>query len=203
MPEHPRAIQARQLFHALWDDGDMEATIEAMSADVVWVNDIGAGPLRELRGRDQVRALLLWWFDFFDGNCRHELIDVCASDDRVIEVLHEIGEKDGRVFDNVATLCVRGRPTGSGSLRPGANLRSRPGQRRGVLVAVPRRADRRRRRVARPISPEGGNHISDHDGRGAFGWSVGLPGARYPSHPGAQDTVRGTSSRARGVARAA
>ena len=102
MPEHPRAIQARQLFHALWDDGDMEATIEAMSADVVWVNDIGAGPLRELRGRDQVRALLLWWFDFFDGNCRHELIDVCASDDRVIEVLHEIGEKDGRVFDNVA-----------------------------------------------------------------------------------------------------
>jgi hypothetical protein len=80
----------------------MEATIEAMSADVVWVNDIGAGPLRELRGRDQVRALLLWWFDFFDGNCRHELIDVCASDDRVIEVLHEIGEKDGRVFDNVA-----------------------------------------------------------------------------------------------------
>ena len=102
MPEHPRAIQARQLFHALWDDGDMEATIEAMLADVVWVNDIGAGPPRELRGRDQVRALLLWWFDFFDGNCRHELIDVCASDDRVIEVLHEIGEKDGRVFDNVA-----------------------------------------------------------------------------------------------------
>ena len=25
-----------------------------------------------------------------------------SSDDRVIEVLHEIGEKDGRVFDNVA-----------------------------------------------------------------------------------------------------
>ena len=66
------------------------------------VNDIGAGPLRELRGRDEVRALLLWWFDFFDGNCRQELIDVCASDDRVIEVLHELGEKDGRVFDNVA-----------------------------------------------------------------------------------------------------
>ena len=102
MTEHPQATRARQLFHALWDDGDIEGTLGAMSADVVWVNDIGAGPMRELRGRDRVRALLLWWFDFFDGNCRQELIDVCASDDRVIEVLHELGEKDGRVFDNVA-----------------------------------------------------------------------------------------------------
>lgn len=102
MTEHPQATHARQLFDALWDDGDMGPSLASMASEVVWVNDLGAGPLRELRGRDQVSAMQLWWFDFFAGNFRHELIDVCASDDRVIEVLHEIGEKDGHVFDNLA-----------------------------------------------------------------------------------------------------
>jgi|GEM_PF-1984088 len=102
MPEHPRAAHARALFHALWDEGDLESPLASLSPGVVWINDIGAGPLRELWGRDDVLAMQLWWFDFFGGTFRHELIDICASDDRVIQVLREIGEKDGHVFDNLA-----------------------------------------------------------------------------------------------------
>ena len=102
MPEHPLATRTRRDFHSLWDDGDFQPALDTLADDVVWVNDIGAGPLRELRGKDEVIAMQLWWFDFFAANFRHELIDVCASDDRVIQVLREIGEKDGQVFDNVA-----------------------------------------------------------------------------------------------------
>lgn len=102
MPEHPNATRARALFHALWDDGNTDAALDSLSDEFVWINDIGAGPCREVRGRDGALALQLWWFDFFAGNFRHELVDICASDDRVIEMLREVGEKDGHVFDNTA-----------------------------------------------------------------------------------------------------
>lgn len=102
MPEHPNAARAREAFHAFWDDGDLQPMLDAASDDIVWVNDIGAGPFREVRGKDEVVAMQLWWSDFFGGTFRHELIDICASDERVIEVLREVGERDGHVFDNTA-----------------------------------------------------------------------------------------------------
>jgi hypothetical protein len=102
MSEHPLATRSRELFRAVWDDGDFQPFIDSLADDVAWTNDIGAGPMRALHGKDQVIAMQIWWFDFFAGNFRHELIDVCASDQRVIQLLREIGTKDGHVFDNVA-----------------------------------------------------------------------------------------------------
>ena len=102
MPTHPQAERARKLFDSLWVDGDMQTVLDAHDDDFVWINDIGAGPFREVRGKDAALAMQMWWFEFFDGTFRHELIDICASDDRVIEVLREVGEKDGHVFDNLA-----------------------------------------------------------------------------------------------------
>ena len=102
MSEHPNATRFRAIFKALWVDGDMQPMIDSSVDDYVWINDIGAGPWRHLQSKDEAMAFALWWTEFFEGTFRHELIDVCASDDRVIEVLREVGEKDGHVFDNVA-----------------------------------------------------------------------------------------------------
>lgn len=102
MSEHPNATRFRAIFNAFWVDGDMQPMIDSAADDYVWINDIGAGPWRQLQGKDEAMAFGLWWTDFFEGTFRHELIDVCASDERVIEVLREVGEKGGHVFDNVA-----------------------------------------------------------------------------------------------------
>lgn len=102
MSEHPLATRSRELFRAVWDDGDFQPFIDSLADDVAWTNDIGAGPMRALRGKAEVVAMQLWWFDFFAGDFRHELIDVCASDQRVIQVLREVGAKDGHTFDNLA-----------------------------------------------------------------------------------------------------
>lgn len=79
MPEHPRATRTRQLFHALWDEGDLEAPLATLASDVVWVNDIGAGPLRELRGRDQVRAMELWAIPFLPPPLRQPHVERCRK----------------------------------------------------------------------------------------------------------------------------
>ncbi len=102
MPEHPNAAHFRTIFEALWVDGDMQPMIDGTADDYDWHNDIGAGPWRHLRGKEEALAFSMWWMTFFDGTFRHELVDVTASDDRVIEVLREVGEKDGHVFDNLA-----------------------------------------------------------------------------------------------------
>jgi hypothetical protein len=39
---------------------------------------------------------------FFDGGFEHRLIDICASDHNVVEILHEVGIAKGQTFDNVA-----------------------------------------------------------------------------------------------------
>ena len=112
MPEHPNAPARRAIFNAFWVDGDMMPMIEAMSPDYVWSNDEGAGPWRRLEGIAECTVFGAWWMEFFNGTFRYELIDVCASDDHVIEVLREVGEKDGNVFDNHALYLYRLGPDG-------------------------------------------------------------------------------------------
>jgi len=102
MPEHPNAERRRAIFHAFWDDGDVQPMLDVIGDEYEWFNDIGAGPFRHLQNKDEAWAFSMWWMDFFGGTFRYELIDVCASDDRVVEVLRELGEKDGHVFDNRA-----------------------------------------------------------------------------------------------------
>ena len=112
MPDHPNAASRRAVFNAYWERGDMAPMLEATSPDYVWCNDEGAGPWRRLEGLAESMVFATWWAEFFEGTFRHELLDVCASDDHVIEVLREVGEKDGHVFDNVALYLYRLGPDG-------------------------------------------------------------------------------------------
>ncbi len=102
MPDHPLAIRAREQFRSIWEEGDPVSAFDALADDVAWRNDIGAGPLRVVEGKDEVIAMFIWWTDFFEGTFRHELIDVCASDEHVVQILRELGTKDGNQFDNLA-----------------------------------------------------------------------------------------------------
>lgn len=112
MPDHPNAAARRSVFLAYWDSGDVAPMLEATSPDYVWCNDEGAGPWRRLEGVGEAMVFAVWWAEFFGGTFRHELIDVCASDDHVIEVLREVGTREGHVFDNVALYLYRLGPDG-------------------------------------------------------------------------------------------
>jgi ketosteroid isomerase-like protein len=100
--EHPNARRFRAAFAGIWERGDMQVIDELVRDDVEWINDIGAGPFRQLDGKPAVYSMFDQWMALFDGGFRHELIDVCASDRNVVEVIHEIGTAKGHVFDNLA-----------------------------------------------------------------------------------------------------
>jgi ketosteroid isomerase-like protein len=102
MPEHPNAMSAREEFEALWQKGDFEPALARMHDEVHWVNDIGAGPWHECRGKQAVADMLAEWMALFDGGFEHQLIDVCASDNNVIQILREVGTAHGQRFDNLA-----------------------------------------------------------------------------------------------------
>jgi ketosteroid isomerase-like protein len=102
MPEHPNAARFRLAFEALWQRGDLAPTHALLREDVHWVNDIGAGPWRDLHGKQAVLEMLAGWMALFDGGFEHQLIDICASDRNVIEILREVGTARGQLFDNLA-----------------------------------------------------------------------------------------------------
>ena len=108
MPEHPNATRSRAAFSALWERGELEPSLELLDDDVIWTNDIGARPwAKEIRGKDRVLEMQAWWMDFFNNSFRHELIDICASDYHIAQILREVGEKDGHTFDNRAVYLFR------------------------------------------------------------------------------------------------
>jgi ketosteroid isomerase-like protein len=102
MAEHENATRCRVAFEALWQNADLEPTLALLADDVVWINDIGAGPWHEFHGKQGVLDLFTGWMAFFDGGFEHRLIDICASDHTVIEILHEVGTARGQRFDNLA-----------------------------------------------------------------------------------------------------
>ncbi len=102
MPEHPNATRARLAFEALWQGGDLAPSLALLHDDVHWVNDIGAGPWHEVRGKQGFRELFSGWMSLFDGGFEQQLIDTCASDSNVVQILREVGTARGQVFDNLA-----------------------------------------------------------------------------------------------------
>ena len=100
--EHPNAVRFRSAFDDLWERGELEPTLRLLRDDVVWINDIGAGPFHRGEGKESVLALFAEWMALFDGGFTHELVDICASDHNVVEILHEVGTARGQRFDNLA-----------------------------------------------------------------------------------------------------
>src|SRR4051794_15925897 len=92
--EHPNATFARNLYAAL-AAGDVATAFDALADDLVLVNDIGAGPWRELRGKQAVLEFWGRWMELFDGTFRQEVMDVIGYDDRIVIVVHETGTAQG------------------------------------------------------------------------------------------------------------
>jgi ketosteroid isomerase-like protein len=67
--EHPNATFARNLYTAL-AAGDVATVFDALADDLVMINDIGAGPWRELYGKQAVLEFWGRWMDLFDGTFR-------------------------------------------------------------------------------------------------------------------------------------
>jgi ketosteroid isomerase-like protein len=68
MPEHPNATVFRAGFQALWERGDVAPFLTLLRDDVEWINDIGAGPWREIHGKEAVLAFYGEWMQLFDEN---------------------------------------------------------------------------------------------------------------------------------------
>jgi ketosteroid isomerase-like protein len=100
--DHPNAVRFRSAFDDMWRCGDIEPTLQLMRDDVVWINDIGAGPFHRGDGKESLLALVTEWMALFDGTFTQELVDICASDHNVVEILHETGTAQGQRFDNLA-----------------------------------------------------------------------------------------------------
>ena len=103
--EHPNATKFREVLDAV-ARGDVAAMYAATREDFVNINDIGAGPWREVHGRDAFFAFFGQFVEYLEGAFRQELMDIIGYDDHVVAIVHETGTRQGHVFDNRAIyLC--------------------------------------------------------------------------------------------------
>jgi ketosteroid isomerase-like protein len=103
--EHPNVIRFREA-HAALAAGDVEPTWALMREDFVNLNDVGAGPWRENRGREAMMQFWGEWAELFDGTFRQEILDATGFDDRVVLIVHETGTVQGHSFDNRAIYLL-------------------------------------------------------------------------------------------------
>ena len=99
--EHPNATRISSLWNAA-NAGDQEAADGFVADDIVWLNDIGAGPWREVVGKQACLEFGLAWQVLFDFTFTYEVLDACGSDTSVVLVLREQGTARGHHFDNQA-----------------------------------------------------------------------------------------------------
>ena len=101
-------IRAARALHAAGQAGDFETVLAALDPGVVWTNDAGAGPWAgRTEGVEAVAEMFAGFLTFFEGTFTQELLDVCASAERTMTLLHEVGVKDGHRFDNRAVWVHR------------------------------------------------------------------------------------------------
>jgi ketosteroid isomerase-like protein len=104
--EHPNVKTVREAAEAT-AKGDMMKVYESMHPDVVWTNDLAAGPWSgTVKGRDNVMGMFAEFIQFFEGNFHQEVHDIIGGDEHVVELLYERGTKDGHVFDNRAVYVL-------------------------------------------------------------------------------------------------
>lgn len=100
--ENENAARVRAAYDALWQRGDSALLVALMHDDIVWINDVGAGPWRELQGAQVVMEGLGKWMALFDGGFSQDVLDVCGGDRNVVVILREAGNARGHRFDNLA-----------------------------------------------------------------------------------------------------
>ncbi len=88
--------------------GDFGPALSGLHPDIVWTNDTAAGPWAgTFRGVDAVATMLLEFTAFMEGTFHQDLLDLAGSDDHVVLVLRERGERAGHRFDNRAVYVQR------------------------------------------------------------------------------------------------
>ena len=127
--EHPNATFARNLYAAL-AAGDLATAFDALADDLVLINDVGAGPWRELHGKQAVLEFWGQWMELFDGTFRQEVMYVLGYDDRIVLVIHETGTAQGQAFEHPRDLPRRDRRW---EVVDAAHNGHGPGQDRGLL----------------------------------------------------------------------
>ncbi|MCE0767904.1 nuclear transport factor 2 family protein [Pseudonocardia kujensis] len=109
---HPNVLRLREIFAAL-AAGDPGPAYAATHEDFLNVNDIGAGPWREQRGRDTFYAFFADFCALFDERpFGQEILDALGWDDHVLAVVRETGAAQGQVFDNRAIYLIAVDPDG-------------------------------------------------------------------------------------------
>ena len=103
--EHPNVTRFREA-HAALVAGDVEPCFALMREDFVNLNDIGAGPWREQRGRKAMFGFWGAWMELFDNTFRQEILHAVGYDDRVVLIVHETGTVQGQTFDNRAIYLL-------------------------------------------------------------------------------------------------
>jgi ketosteroid isomerase-like protein len=104
--EHPNATEFRRVIDAI-SRGDAAAMYDVTHEDFVNINDIGAGPWREVHGRDAFFEFFAQFVEYLEGTFRQKLMDVIGYDDHVVAIIHETGTRQGHVFDNRAIYLCR------------------------------------------------------------------------------------------------
>jgi ketosteroid isomerase-like protein len=99
--EHPNATRIRTMWQAA-NAGDQAVADELVADDIVWSNDIGASPWREVVGKQACLGFALAWQELFDFTFAYDVLDACGSDASVVLVLREHGTARGHHFDNQA-----------------------------------------------------------------------------------------------------
>lgn len=103
--DHPNAAIARNAFTAL-AAGDIAPAFALMTDDFLMLNDIGAGPWREVHGKDGVLDFWTRWMELFDNTFAQEMLDVVGYDDRILIVMHETGTVGRVPYDNRALYVI-------------------------------------------------------------------------------------------------
>jgi ketosteroid isomerase-like protein len=103
--EHPNLTRVREAFAAL-AAGDIEPCFAQMRDDFLNLNDIGAGPWRENRGKNATMQFWGEWMELFDNTFRQEILDGIGYDDRVVVIILETGTAQGQAFENRAIYLL-------------------------------------------------------------------------------------------------
>lgn len=103
---HPNTDLALRGFQAI-QRGDLSVILELLHPDVTLVNDVGAGPWAgTFVGRDAFLTMLLEFVTFLEGTYEQELVALWADGERIVELVHETGERSGQRFDNRAVILL-------------------------------------------------------------------------------------------------
>jgi ketosteroid isomerase-like protein len=103
--EHPNVAVVGETLGTL-ARGDAGPVYARMREDFAMRNDVGAGPWREIDGRDAVMAFWTRWAEWFAGTFRQDVTDAIGWDDRVVLFVHETGTVSGEPFDNRAIYVL-------------------------------------------------------------------------------------------------